>query len=115
MDISEVYGRLHRELSPLATPWHRGEGDTLENPFTGFTNMICGDYHAGYYGYLLSEMYAMDVWENVFKGDGANKEVGRRWRRELLEVGGSQPERETLFGFLGREPDPRPFYRWLGV
>ncbi|KAK0625878.1 hypothetical protein B0T14DRAFT_420862 [Immersiella caudata] len=114
VDISATYGQLLREVSPLATPWHQGEGDGCLNPYTGFTNMICGDYHAGYYGYLLSEMYAMDIWENVFKGDGDNQQAGRGLRG-MLEKGGSRPERETLLEFLGREPDAAPFYKWLGV
>ncbi|KAK0648000.1 thimet oligopeptidase [Cercophora newfieldiana] len=115
MDLSETYGRLLREISPLATPWHQGGGDGSLHPYTTFTNMICGDYHAGYYGYLLSEMYAMDIWESVFKGDVENKDAGRRLRRGLLEKGGSRPEIETLLGFLGRQPDPGPFHRWLGL
>ncbi|KAK4455371.1 metallopeptidase MepB [Podospora aff. communis PSN243] len=115
MDISSTFGQLQRGISLLSTPWHQGEGDALLNPFTGFTNMICGDYHAGYYGYLLSEMYAMDIWENVVRGDGGNKEAGRRLRRGLLDKGGSRPERETMLEFLEREADPGPYYKWLGV
>jgi len=76
IDISVIYGQLQREITPLATTWHQGEGDASVNPYTAFTNMICGDYHAGYYGYPLSEMYAIDIWENGFEGDGGNKEAG---------------------------------------
>jgi metallopeptidase MepB len=115
MDISEVYGRLQREISQLATPWHQGEGDGSTHPYTTFSHMICGDYHAGYYGYLLSEMYAMDIFETFFKDDMENKELGRRYRHGFLEMGGSRPEMETLLEFLGREPDPGPFYRFLGI
>ncbi|KAK1756544.1 hypothetical protein QBC47DRAFT_445184 [Echria macrotheca] len=118
MDLSETYGRLHREiLAPVATAGDlgggRGDGDATVHPYTTWTNMIDGDYHAGYYGYLLSEMYAFDVFENVFGGDVNDKEAARRLRYGLLERGGSRPEREILFEFLGRDPDAGPFRRWL--
>jgi len=114
MDLSESYCHLKREIYPLETPWHQGEGDRWGHAYTKFRNMICGDYHAGYYGYLLSEMYATDIWETFFKADPDCKDAWRRYRRMLLEKGGSRPEMETLRGYLGREPDPGPFYKGLG-
>ena len=47
--------------------------------------------------------------------DPMNASEGRRYRRELLEKGGSQPEMETLMGYLGREPRPAAFYRELKI
>lgn len=53
MNISETYNRLGREIFPLDTPWVLGEGDEWGHTYTGFTNLIASDYHAGYYGYAL--------------------------------------------------------------
>lgn len=44
-----------------------------------------------------------------------DKEQGRRYRRTVLEKGGSQDEMEFLTEFLGREPSTEPFYRELGL
>ncbi len=115
MNISAAYNRLRREIIPVATPWHQGEGDDWGHPYTLWTSMICGDYHAGYCGYLLSEVYAADIFDSFFKSNPEDVSQGRRYRHVLLEQGRSRPEMETLLAFLGREPDPRPFYRTLGI
>jgi metallopeptidase MepB len=53
MNISATFNRLKREIFPLETPWSLGEGDEWGHPYTEYRNFIGGDYHAGYYGYLL--------------------------------------------------------------
>ena len=44
-----------------------------------------------------------------------NAAEGRRYRKQLLETGGSRPEMETLLAYLGREPRPEAFYRELKI
>lgn len=80
------------------------------------------DYDAGYYGYLISKVYAMDMFDVGFnKGrigddnDGGEREGGRRYRQLVLEKGGAQPAGEMVRGFLGREVDYEPFLRELGL
>ena len=53
MNISATYNRLKREIFPLDGPWQLGGGDEWGHPYTCWTSIACGDYHAGYYGYLL--------------------------------------------------------------
>lgn len=55
------------------------------------------------------------MFDSVFKIDLMNMDEGRRYRREVLEKGGGQPEMETLVGFLGRDPSPHAFYKELGL
>jgi len=40
---------------------------------------------------------------------------GRRYRRTVLEKGGSMDEMKFLKEFLGREPSTEAFYRELGL
>jgi len=44
-----------------------------------------------------------------------NTAEGLRYRKELLEKGGSRPEMETLLAYLGRKPRPEAFYRELKI
>lgn len=38
-----------------------------------------------------------------------------RYRREVLEKGGSQDEMKTLRDYLGRMPETKAFYQELGL
>jgi metallopeptidase MepB len=55
------------------------------------------------------------MFDSYFKADPMNAEEGRRYRRELLEKGGSRPEMETLVAYLGRQPSLTAFYKELGL
>jgi metallopeptidase MepB len=74
-----------------------------------------GGYDAGYYGYLSSQVYSADMFHTVFKQDPMNPEAGRRYRRMVLEKGGSQDEVMMLESFLGRKVRTDAFYRELGL
>ena len=50
-----------------------------------------------------------------FAKDPMNGSVGRRYRKEILEKGGSRDEMASLKAFLGREPSSEPFYKELGI
>ena len=81
---------------------------------TTFGHLI-GGYDAGYYGYLSSQVYSADMFYSEFAKDPMNGGVGRRYRKEILEKGGSRDEMESLKAFLGREPSSEPFYKELGL
>jgi len=74
-----------------------------------FPHML-GGWNAGasYYGYLYSLVYAADMY-TVFKPDPFSPELGRRYRNEILNVGGSRDEIESLTRFLGRKPNANAF------
>lgn len=72
-------------------------------------------YDAGYYGYLWSEVYGDDMFSR-FENEGVlSPEVGRAYRREILEAGGTRSGMDHLRAFLGREPDSGAFLRKLGI
>ncbi len=80
----------------------------------GFDHLM-GGYDAGYYGYLWSKVYGDDMF-SVFEDEGVlSTGVGRRYRREILEPGGSKPAGELLRSFLGREPSSQAFLRHIGL
>ena len=84
------------------------------NGHTTFAHIISG-YDAGYYGYLYSQVYSADMFHTVFAADPMNQDAGRRYRRTVLEKGGSIEALDLLKEFLGREPNAEAFYKELGL
>jgi metallopeptidase MepB len=74
-----------------------------------------GGYDAGYYGYLYSDVFSTDMFYSFFKKNPMDGEQGRRYRRTVLQRGGSIDEMEFLKEFLGREPSTEQFYKDLGL
>lgn len=79
----------------------------------GFGHLV--GYDAGYYSYLWALVYACDAFES-FKTKGnknvmTNKEVGMKWRKEVLERGSSDDEMRLIKNFLGRAPSNKAFLK----
>ena len=76
---------------------------------------VMGGYDAGYYGYLWAQIYGDDMF-SAFEAEGVlSPTVGARYRREVLEQGGSRDAIEHLRAFLGREPTSDAFLRRIGI
>ncbi|KAF2455061.1 metallopeptidase MepB [Lineolata rhizophorae] len=115
MEISLLYNKMRHDISKLEGPEVFNGGDwSWGNGQATFGHLI-GGYDAGYYGYLSSQVYSMDMFYSVFKDDPMNKAEGRRYRHTVLERGGSQEEMRTLEDFLGRKPSSEAFYKELGL
>ena len=73
---------------------------------------LLGGYDAGYYGYLWSKVYGDDMFSR-FAADGVtNPSVGRSYRTEILERGGSRPAMDMLEDFeshvkAGKSPNAK--------
>ena len=76
---------------------------------------IMGGYDAGYYGYLWSEVIAEDFFSEFEKQGLFNPQIGLKYRREILEKGGTEEEEQLVRNFLGRPVDNGPFLKSLGL
>ena len=76
---------------------------------------IMGGYDAGYYGYLWSEVIAEDFFGEFKKNGIFNPETGLKFRREILEKGGTIDEEKMVENFLGRPADITPFLQSIGL
>lgn len=64
---------------------------------------------------MYSEVFSADMYYAAFESDPLNSDQGQRYRRMVLEKGGSRPELEVLTEFLGREPNSDAFFKELGL
>lgn len=102
-----------RDLDPMQT-WIQMEGDTPAGyvpgtQFPGTFTHLLGGYAAGYYGYLWSEVLALDML-SVFGDNLMNPAAGRRFRQLVLAQGGQKRASQLVHDFLGRDPSPEAFF-----
>ena len=85
----------------------------------GFSHIFAGGYAAGYYSYKWAEVLSADAY-SAFEEMRASKGIldagtGKRFRDEILAVGGSRPAAESFRAFRGREPRVDALLRHNGM
>ena len=81
----------------------------------GFSHIFGGGYAAGYYSYKWAEVLSADAF-SLFEENGVmDTAAGRRFRRCILEVGGSVDPLEAFISFRGRPPEPGALLRLSGI
>lgn len=83
---------------------------------TYFNHVFSGGYAVGYYSYLWAEVLDADAFE-AYKESGnvLNEELGRSFRRNVLEMGGSEEPMELYKRFRGAEPNPDAMLHGRGL
>lgn len=71
---------------------------------------VMGGYQAGYYGYMWSEVLALDM-RSAFGANVMDTQLGTRYRKLILERGGEQAPSELVEAFLQRKPSAEAFFR----
>ncbi len=80
-----------------------------------FSHIFAGGYAAGYYSYKWAEVLAADAYA-AFKEAGIfDRETAQRFRREILEIGGSRDIMDAYVAFRGREPTIDALLRQAGI
>ena len=107
--------KLHTGVPPPAmATWAELEAKTRLGHVEGsllpasFVHLM-GGYAAGYYGYMWSQVLALDML-SAFDGKLLNPDVGRRYRQTILASGGQRPPQALVEAFLGRKPSSDAFY-----
>jgi thimet oligopeptidase len=95
---------LWKELES-ASPLGYVEGTSFPS---GFSH-IASNYAAGYYGYMWSQVLALDML-SAFSKDMLDPAVGRRYRDVILSQGGQEEAADMVRKFLGREPSSQAFF-----
>ncbi|XP_023238829.1 thimet oligopeptidase-like [Centruroides sculpturatus] len=103
-DTRQIYHDLSCSL--LGIPPTEGT-----NFAANFGHLVDG-YDAGYYSYLWSEVYSMDMFFSRFKSEGImNYQTGKDYRNKILAPGGTKDGFDMLRDFLGREPNDEAFLK----
>lgn len=80
-----------------------------------FSHIFGGGYAAGYYSYKWAEVLAADAW-SAFEEQGVfDAKTADRFRRLILEVGGTRDIGEAFAEFRGRPPSIEPLMSQSGI
>ena len=80
-----------------------------------FSHIFSGGYAAGYYSYTWAEVLSADAFSAFEESGVLDLDTGRRYRREILEVGGSRDALDSFKAFRGRAPSIDAMLRHLGI
>ena len=108
----ELLAEVRRRVAVLPQPAY--------NRFpNSFSHIFGGGYAAGYYSYKWAEVLSADAYgafEEMRESKGVlDAETGKRFRDEILAVGGSRPAAESFRAFRGREPSVEALLRHNGM
>jgi oligopeptidase A len=80
-----------------------------------FGHIFAGGYAAGYYSYKWAEVLSADAYSK-FEEDGIfNRETGKAFLENILEMGGSRAPMDLFVAFRGREPNVDALLRHSGI
>jgi thimet oligopeptidase len=104
LDLDEITQKLYQTLQP----WTWLEGNRMYASFGHLTG-----YSSNYYTYAFDKVIALDFFAQFDPGDLLGCEAGAKYRKTVLEQGGSKPGRQLVRDFLGRDEEFSAFSRWL--
>ena len=111
-DVMPLLRQVREEVAVLPTPPYNRMSHT-------FSHIFSGGYAAGYYSYKWAEVLSADAYaafEETAAADGSpDPATARRYREQILEMGGSRPAMESFKAFRGREPSVDALLRHQGM
>ncbi len=119
--------RLHAEYDPDSPPRVletlaevRDEVALIRHPDYNrlphaFSHIFAGGYVAGYYSYKWAEVLAADAFAAFEEAGIFDQPTAKRFRNEILEIGGSRDIMEAYIAFRGRKPTIDALLRQNGI
>jgi thimet oligopeptidase len=90
-------------------PYQWIDGNRMYASFTHLTG-----YSSNYYTYMFDKVIALDFFSQFDRANLLESPTAMRYRRAILEPGGSKPGKALILDFLGREQTMDAFARWIG-
>ncbi len=104
LDLDSMVETVHASLQP----WTWLEGNRMYTSFGHLTG-----YSSNYYTYAYDKVIALDFFAQFDAADLLGCDAGVRYRKAVLEQGGSKPGRQMVRDFLGRDEEFAAFSKWL--
>jgi thimet oligopeptidase len=104
IDLDSTIHSLYTSL----LPWKWLDGNRMYASFGHLTG-----YSSNYYTYAFDKVIALDFFAQFDPKNLLDGDAGARYRKMVLEQGGSKPGRTMVRDFLGRDEDFEAFQRWL--
>jgi thimet oligopeptidase len=80
--------------------------------YASFTHLV--GYSSNYYTYLYDKVIALDFFSQFARNNLLDDQLAMKYRRTVLEPGGSMPGKDIVVHFLGRKQSPDAFVNWVG-
>lgn len=90
-------------------PYQWVEGNRMYASFTHLTG-----YSSNYYTYMFDKVIALDFFRQFDPANLLEGSAAMRYRRAILEPGGSKPGELLIEDFLGRQQSMDAFAAWIG-
>ena len=107
-DTLNILASIKSQISLLESP------DYNRFPMS-FSHIFAGGYAAGYYSYKWAEVLAADAFSAFEEGDIFDKKLASKFRKEILEIGGSRDFMQAFKNFRGRAPSLEPLLIQNGI
>jgi oligopeptidase A len=96
--IQELLDTIRKEIAAIIPP----EYNRFQN---GFGHIFGGGYAAGYYSYKWAEVLSADAFYMfIDSGNIFNKELAMKYKKCILQKGGSKDMEKLFFDLTGRKP-----------
>ena len=107
-DTLNILASIKSQISLIESP------DYNRFPMS-FSHIFAGGYAAGYYSYKWAEVLAADAFSAFEEGGIFDKKLASKFRKEILEIGGSRDFMQGFKNFRGRAPSLEPLLIQNGI
>ncbi len=97
-EVQSLLDEIRQDVATIIPPKY----NKFQN---GFAHIFGGGYAAGYYSYKWAEVLSADAFYMfIDSGNIFNKELAIKYKKAILEQGGSKDMEKLFFDFTGRKP-----------
>ena len=104
IDLDRVTKSLYESLQP----WQWIEGNRM---YASFGHLM--GYSSNYYTYAFDKVIALDFFAQFDPSNLLGCAAATKYRKSVIEQGGSRPGRQMVRDFLGRDEEFSAFTNWL--
>ncbi|WP_137168169.1 oligopeptidase A [Salinimonas lutimaris] len=108
VDVQAVLNEVRQEVAVITPP----EFNRFQH---SFGHIFAGGYAAGYYSYKWAEVLSSDAFSKFEEEGIFNRETGKAFLHNVLEMGGSREPMDLFVAFRGREPQVDALLRHSGI